>query len=154
MLKRFDVLYFFSLLFLMSALICVTLSKLLLDGKKIALLFKTDIVLLGRCNVKPDWCLSLSSTADIISTVEFNSTGELLATGDKGGRVVVFQREQEVRSHDPNAPIPSQLLHPPPANEPLSLLQRNGKGKNEKVGFRLRLLDLPFLKQMFILGLQ
>lgn len=35
--------------------------------------------------------------ADIISTVEFNSTGELLATGDKGGRVVVFQREQEVR---------------------------------------------------------
>lgn len=35
--------------------------------------------------------------ADIISTVEFNSSGELLATGDKGGRVVVFQREQEVR---------------------------------------------------------
>lgn len=35
-------------------------------------------------------------SADIISTVEFNSTGELLATGDKGGRVVVFQREQEV----------------------------------------------------------
>ncbi|CDQ97642.1 unnamed protein product [Oncorhynchus mykiss] len=35
--------------------------------------------------------------ADIISTVEFNPTGELLATGDKGGRVVVFQREQEVR---------------------------------------------------------
>ncbi|PAA63493.1 hypothetical protein BOX15_Mlig024425g2, partial [Macrostomum lignano] len=29
---------------------------------------------------------------DIISCVEFNHTGELLATGDKGGRVVVFQR--------------------------------------------------------------
>ncbi|KAA8588909.1 hypothetical protein FQN60_010254, partial [Etheostoma spectabile] len=27
------------------------------------------------------------SPADIISTVEFNHTGELLATGDKGGRV-------------------------------------------------------------------
>ncbi|KAM6952813.1 serine/threonine-protein phosphatase 2A 55 kDa regulatory subunit B beta isoform isoform X1 [Sander lucioperca] len=44
----------------------------------------------------------LSSTchteADIISTVEFNSSGELLATGDKGGRVVVFQREQESKS--------------------------------------------------------
>ncbi|KAF7707430.1 serine/threonine-protein phosphatase 2A 55 kDa regulatory subunit B beta isoform isoform X1 [Silurus meridionalis] len=44
----------------------------------------------------------LSSTchaeADIISTVEFNSTGELLATGDKGGRVVVFQREQESKN--------------------------------------------------------
>ncbi|KAI4873135.1 hypothetical protein NFI96_016445 [Prochilodus magdalenae] len=36
--------------------------------------------------------------ADIISTVEFNSTGELLATGDKGGRVVVFQREQESKN--------------------------------------------------------
>ncbi|KTG34964.1 hypothetical protein cypCar_00005468, partial [Cyprinus carpio] len=35
---------------------------------------------------------------DIISTVEFNSTGELLATGDKGGRVVVFQREQESKN--------------------------------------------------------
>ena len=32
-----------------------------------------------------------SSTADIISCVEFNQDGELLATGDKGGRVVIFQ---------------------------------------------------------------
>ncbi|KAG8134828.1 hypothetical protein E2320_007900, partial [Naja naja] len=32
---------------------------------------------------------------DIISTIEFNQTGELLATGDKGGRVVIFQREPE-----------------------------------------------------------
>lgn len=32
--------------------------------------------------------------ADIISTVEFNEDGELLATGDKGGRIVIFQREQ------------------------------------------------------------
>lgn len=37
-----------------------------------------------------------SPLADIISTVEFNHTGELLATGDKGGRVVIFQREPEV----------------------------------------------------------
>lgn len=41
--------------------------------------------------------LSPHPTADIISTVEFNHTGELLATGDKGGRVVIFQREPEVR---------------------------------------------------------
>ena len=34
--------------------------------------------------------------ADIISTVEFNHDGELLATGDKGGRVVIFQREPPV----------------------------------------------------------
>ncbi|CAG11173.1 unnamed protein product, partial [Tetraodon nigroviridis] len=33
--------------------------------------------------------------ADVISTVEFNQTGDLLATGDKGGRVVIFQRETE-----------------------------------------------------------
>ncbi|XP_066516022.1 protein phosphatase 2, regulatory subunit B, gamma a isoform X2 [Hoplias malabaricus] len=35
--------------------------------------------------------------ADVISTVEFNQTGNLLATGDKGGRVVIFQREPEVK---------------------------------------------------------
>lgn len=42
------------------------------------------------------WFISVLFTADIISTVEFNYTGDLLATGDKGGRVVIFQREQEV----------------------------------------------------------
>lgn len=35
--------------------------------------------------------------ADLISTIEFNEDGELLAVGDKGGRIVVFQREQQVR---------------------------------------------------------
>lgn len=32
--------------------------------------------------------------ADIISCVEYNNTGDLLATGDKGGRVVIFQRDR------------------------------------------------------------
>ncbi|KAI6077100.1 Serine/threonine-protein phosphatase 2A 55 kDa regulatory subunit B beta isoform isoform X2 [Aix galericulata] len=41
---------------------------------------------------------SSPESADIISTVEFNHTGELLATGDKGGRVVIFQREQESKN--------------------------------------------------------
>ncbi len=36
-------------------------------------------------------------TADIISCVEFNEDGDLLATGDKGGRVVIFQRDPGVR---------------------------------------------------------
>ena len=36
--------------------------------------------------------------ADIISVVEFNSTGEYLATGDKGGRVVIFKRHQKKNS--------------------------------------------------------
>ncbi len=35
-------------------------------------------------------------SADLISTIEFNEDGELLAVGDKGGRIVVFQREQQV----------------------------------------------------------
>ena len=41
-------------------------------------------------------------TADIISCVEFNQDGELLATGDKGGRVVIFQvsyHVKETRNH-------------------------------------------------------
>ena len=45
------------------------------------------------------WCFSQVkgtldddvTEADIISCVEFNQDGELLATGDKGGRVVIFQ---------------------------------------------------------------
>ena len=33
--------------------------------------------------------------ADIISAVKFNHDGELLATGDKGGRVVIFQKSRD-----------------------------------------------------------
>lgn len=36
-------------------------------------------------------------SADLISTIEFNEDGELLAVGDKGGRIVVFQREPLVK---------------------------------------------------------
>ncbi len=32
--------------------------------------------------------------ADVISTVEFDHTGNYLATGDKGGRVVLFERNE------------------------------------------------------------
>ena len=35
-------------------------------------------------------------TADLISTVEFNHNGDLLATGDKGGRIVIFQKDDAV----------------------------------------------------------
>lgn len=35
-------------------------------------------------------------TADIISAVEFDSSGNYLATGDKGGRVVLFERNDMV----------------------------------------------------------
>ena len=34
--------------------------------------------------------------ADIISSVEFDHTGDYLATGDKGGRVVLFERNDRV----------------------------------------------------------
>jgi hypothetical protein len=39
---------------------------------------------------------ALLRLADIISTVEFDSTGNYLATGDKGGRVVLFERNESV----------------------------------------------------------
>ena len=41
--------------------------------------------------------LLTASAADIISTVEFDQTGNYLATGDKGGRVVLFERNETVR---------------------------------------------------------
>jgi hypothetical protein len=31
--------------------------------------------------------------ADILSALEFDETGEFLASGDKGGRIVIFQRQ-------------------------------------------------------------
>ena len=37
-----------------------------------------------------------SFLADIISAVEFDHTGNYLATGDKGGRVVLFERNDGV----------------------------------------------------------
>lgn len=40
--------------------------------------------------------LSGRRAADIISCVEFSHDGNLLATGDKGGRVVIFQRDDSV----------------------------------------------------------
>ncbi|GMG27710.1 unnamed protein product [Ambrosiozyma monospora] len=36
--------------------------------------------------------------ADIISTVEFDHTGDFLATGDKGGRVVLFERNENKKN--------------------------------------------------------
>ena len=39
-------------------------------------------------------------SADIISTVEFDHTGNYLATGDKGGRVVLFERNEGVSFSD------------------------------------------------------
>lgn len=56
-------------------------------------------------------------SADLISTIEFNEDGELLAVGDKGGRIVVFQREQQVNlqwaSIDVHQRISSRRKHRP-----------------------------------------
>jgi hypothetical protein len=43
----------------------------------------------------------LKHVADIISTVEFDHTGDYLATGDKGGRVVLFERNESVSLSSP-----------------------------------------------------
>ena len=55
------------------------------------------------------------AAADIISTVEFDHTGDYLATGDQGGRVVLFERtasRQPVR----RTPSAAALLPPAPAH--------------------------------------
>lgn len=41
---------------------------------------------------------NLVVSADILSTVEFNHNGKFLATGDKGGRIVIFQRSEASKS--------------------------------------------------------
>ena len=48
--------------------------------------------------------LLICTLADIISTVEFDHTGNYLATGDKGGRVVLFERNDTVRSAGKSVP--------------------------------------------------
>eukprot|EP01111_Echinosteliopsis_oligospora_P008308 TRINITY_DN2386_c0_g1_i1.p1 TRINITY_DN2386_c0_g1~~TRINITY_DN2386_c0_g1_i1.p1 ORF type:complete len:393 (+),score=63.63 TRINITY_DN2386_c0_g1_i1:273-1451(+) len=48
------------------------------------------------------------SDVDIVSAVEFNETGDYIATGDRGGRVVIFERcqDKDVKSKkkEPKAP--------------------------------------------------
>ena len=52
----------------------------------------------GRGVGRPKQWLTCACAADIISTVEFDHTGNYLATGDKGGRVVLFERNETVYS--------------------------------------------------------
>ena len=42
--------------------------------------------------------------ADIISAVEFDRTGDWLATGDRGGRVVLFERVRETKRKEEKHP--------------------------------------------------
>lgn len=35
------------------------------------------------------------SEADVLSAVRFDETGDYLATGDKGGRIVIFERAEK-----------------------------------------------------------
>jgi serine/threonine-protein phosphatase 2A regulatory subunit B len=51
----------------------------------------------GKASHPTQWETNWSIiVADIISTVEFDHTGNYLATGDKGGRVVLFERNETV----------------------------------------------------------
>jgi serine/threonine-protein phosphatase 2A regulatory subunit B len=38
----------------------------------------------------------LPAEADMITAVQFSCDGELLATGDRGGRIVIFQQNQVI----------------------------------------------------------
>lgn len=65
------------------------------------------LIFLFKGNGEIPWCFSQIkgaldddvTDADIISCVEFNHNGDLLATGDKGGRVVIFQVNFLYASH-------------------------------------------------------
>lgn len=59
----------------------------------------TTPVAISYTMTDPFWLTAnanIYNTADIISTVEFDHTGNYLATGDKGGRVVLFERNETV----------------------------------------------------------
>lgn len=38
-----------------------------------------------------------STAADLLTAIEFDQDGEYLATGDKGGRVVIFQKGDDIK---------------------------------------------------------
>jgi serine/threonine-protein phosphatase 2A regulatory subunit B len=57
--------------------------------------------------------LTKNISADVLSAVSFDDSGEYLATGDKGGRIVIFQRvetPQAVFSHFSSFPSNSYWL--------------------------------------------
>lgn len=54
----------------------------------------------GELNMSLDWCAAV----DIISAIEFDKSGEHLATGDRGGRVVLFERTDSREVRHPSLP--------------------------------------------------
>lgn len=80
----------------------ISLSHIQLD------LSTSNSFLFSLCSIsghgETSWCFSQVkgalnddiTDADVISCVEFNHDGDLLATGDKGGRVVIFQVSRHV----------------------------------------------------------
>ena len=58
-------------------------------------------------------CFFLGSilAADTISSIDFNEDGEFLAAGDKGGRIVVFKRDVEVREINTRTNFPFSVLY-------------------------------------------
>ena len=57
---------------------------------------KVKFLLLFPSRLRRSHAKQYHGIADIISTVEFDHTGDYLATGDKGGRVVLFERFEGV----------------------------------------------------------
>lgn len=76
----------------------IQLDVLSVDDVVIAIPFSVSLLLFPG-HGETSWCFSQVkgalnddiTDADVISCVEFNHDGDLLATGDKGGRVVIFQ---------------------------------------------------------------
>lgn len=70
-------------------------------------------------------CVLTVVSADIISTVEFDHTGDYLATGDKGGRVVLFERNEQVCLCCNTSCVPRHKLTPPEKGMRVQVLYRS-----------------------------
>lgn len=52
-----------------------------------------------------------STTADLLTAIEFDQDGEYLATGDKGGRVVIFQKGDDIKQVCFTARVIGRSMH-------------------------------------------
>ena len=57
------------------------------------------------------YLLGYHCTVDVLSSIEFDDTGDYIAVGDRGGRVVIFEREDKVNITDFNTSLNISYLH-------------------------------------------
>ena len=60
-----------------------------------------------QCSQSFDEGTSTSLSGDVVSALQFNKTGDLLATADCGGRVVIFEKDESQSEHSKEKEEPS-----------------------------------------------